>query len=261
MRLSTDQPSTPQAREHFQANTRSVQTYNQELSTLSPVAIVEWALARFGRDCAIAFSGAEDVVLIDMAAQSGKEFSVFCLDTGRLHPETLEFVERVRSHYQVPIEVMSPERRALEEFVHQKGLFSFYEDGHSECCSLRKVEPLRRALSTRDAWITGQRRDQSPDTRGTLDTLELDAGFHGRGEALYKFNPLAKWTSDQVWHYIREHSVPCNPLHDHGFRSIGCAPCTRPVQPDQHERAGRWWWEASAKNECGLHITESVDSN
>ena len=151
-----------------------------ELEHRSPAEIVRWALTHFGRDCALAFSGAEDVVLIDMAVKSGGQFSLFSLDTGRLHPETYRFMERVRSHYAVDLELVSPDPAQLQPFVRTKGLFSFYEDGHQECCGMRKVAPLRRALGGYRAWITGQRRDQSP-TRTDVPVVQIDPGFQGRG--------------------------------------------------------------------------------
>ncbi|TNF24930.1 MAG: phosphoadenylyl-sulfate reductase [Deltaproteobacteria bacterium] len=216
-----------------------------------PEAIVRWALERFGADCTIAFSGAEDVVLIDMAAATGLPFSVFCLDTGRLHPETYRFIEDVRERYGVAIDVVSPDAAAVAALVREKGLFSFLRDGHGQCCGIRKVEPLGRALVGKRAWMTGQREDQSPATRAEVAVAQDDLRV---GTSLLKLNPLARWTSADVWHYIRAHDVPYNPLHEHGFRSIGCAPCTRPVHPGQHEREGRWWWEDATKKECGLHL-------
>ena len=134
-----------------------------------------------------------------------------------------------------------------------QGLFSFYEDGHSECCGIRKIEPLRKHLAGLDAWITGQRRDQSP-TRTDVPQQQVDSGFSGEGKELMKYNPLAAWESADVWDYIRLNELPYNPLHDRGFISIGCEPCTRPVGPGEHERMGRWWWEESTKRECGLHL-------
>jgi phosphoadenosine phosphosulfate reductase len=219
----------------------------------SPIQLVDWALTKFGADCGIAFSGAEDVVLIDIAAKTGLKYSVFTLDTGRLHPETLRYIDRVRSHYGIDIAVMSPDAASVEDLVRKKGLFSFYQDGHHECCGIRKVEPLGRALAGLKAWITGQRRDQSPATRSAIAAAELDHP-RGRTAPLLKLNPLANWSSAQVWAYIDEHEVPFNPLHERGFRSIGCEPCTRAVLPHEHERAGRWWWEEATKRECGLHI-------
>jgi len=178
---------------------------------------------------------------------------VFSLDTGRLHAETYRFLEQVREHYQVPIQVFFPQPQAVEKLVREKGLFSFYRDGHQECCNIRKVEPLRRALAPLDAWITGQRRDQSPGTRTQVPVVQVDPTFSGPDHELVKFNPLANWSSSQVWGYIRENRVPYNPLHERGFVSLGCEPCTRPILPGQNEREGRWWWEDATKKECGLH--------
>lgn len=217
----------------------------------SPQQILEVALNRFTDGISIAFSGAEDVVLIDMATKIRPDVSVFSLDTGRLHPETYRFFEVVRKYYDIPLEIFFPDRDSTEELVSKKGMFSFYVDGHQECCGIRKIDPLRRSLSTRDAWITGQRKDQSPDTRSEIDVIEVDSAF-GDG-MLIKFNPLANWTSKQVWDYIRENIVPYNELHEMGYVSIGCEPCTRPILPGQHEREGRWWWEEATKKECGLH--------
>ncbi|MCQ8105149.1 phosphoadenylyl-sulfate reductase [Methylomonas sp. SURF-2] len=223
-----------------------------DLQGKNPRAILKAALAGFD-NIAISFSGAEDVVLIDMALQIRKDIQVFSLDTGRLHPETYRFIEQVRKHYGLEIELLTPDREVLDRLVKSKGLFSFYEDGHTECCGIRKVEPLRRKLATLDAWITGQRKDQSLDTRGDIPEVQEDAGFSGAGKRLIKFNPLLNWSSAQVWDYIEAYQVPFNDLHRHGYISIGCEPCTRPVLPNQHERAGRWWWEDAAKKECGLH--------
>ena len=225
-----------------------------ELTGKSPQAILEKALSLFD-DIYISFSGAEDVVLIDMAHKIKKDIKVFSLDTGRLHPETYQYIDRVRKHYGITIEVMSPNTEALEKFTQEKGFFSFYEDGHKECCTVRKVAPLRRKLATMDAWITGQRQDQSPSTRDSVPVVQADPGFSGPGKNLVKFNPLANWTSEETWLYIRTWNVPYNALHERGFISIGCEPCTRPVLPNQHEREGRWWWEDATKKECGLHST------
>lgn len=223
-----------------------------ELKGKNPRTILKAALARFD-NIAISFSGAEDVVLIDLALQIRKDIQVFSLDTGRLHPETYRFIEQVRKHYRIDIELLTPDREVLDRFVKEKGLFSFYEDGHTECCGIRKVEPLRRKLATLDAWITGQRKDQSLDTRSDIPEVQLDTAFSGPGKQLIKFNPLLNWSSAQVWDYIEAYQVPYNPLHGQGYVSIGCEPCTRPILPNQHERAGRWWWEDAAKKECGLH--------
>jgi phosphoadenosine phosphosulfate reductase len=226
----------------------------RELADRDPSEILRWGLERWGGSLGIAFSGAEDVVLVHMASETGLPFSVFCLDTGRLHPETYRFIDAVRKRYGIEIELASPEAAPLQALVKRKGLFSFYEDGHEECCGIRKVEPLRRTLATRAAWATGQRRDQSPATRAAIAVVERDRTFSGLQGALVKLNPLAGWTSARTWQFIRDNGVPFNPLHERGFVSIGCEPCTRAILPGEHERAGRWWWEESTKRECGLHI-------
>lgn len=228
-------------------------TTASEFAARSPQDILALALAEYSPEIGISFSGAEDVVLIDMAAKLGAPFRVFSLDTGRLHPETYQFLEKVRTHYGVPVEVFAPQAEAVQALVRAKGLFSFYTDGHKECCGIRKVEPLVRALVPLRAWVTGQRKDQSPGTRADVPVVQLDRTFGASDRPLVKFNPLSYWTSKQVWAYIRDHDVPYNTLHDRGFVSIGCEPCTRPINPGQHERAGRWWWEEETKKECGLH--------
>jgi thioredoxin-dependent adenylylsulfate APS reductase len=218
-----------------------------------PAELVALALRTYGADCGIAFSGAEDVVVIEYAQQSGLPYRVFTLDTGRLHPETYRYIERVERHYGIRIEVLFPEAAAVEALVRAKGLFSFRADGHQECCGIRKVAPLRRHLGTLRAWITGQRKDQG-QTRTALPLVQPDPAFRGAGGGeLMKFNPLAEQTSEQVWTVIRALGLPWNELHERGFVSIGCEPCTRPVLPNQHEREGRWWWEDAGGKECGLH--------
>ncbi|MFM7447287.1 MAG: phosphoadenylyl-sulfate reductase [Leptolyngbyaceae cyanobacterium] len=224
-----------------------------EFAAQSPQQILERALSLFDH-IAISFSGAEDVVLIDMAHRLNQNVQVFSLDTGRLHPETYQFIERVRKHYGLAIDLVYPDAAEVEALVKAKGLFSFYEDGHKECCGIRKVAPLRRKLSTLDAWITGQRKDQNPATRAGVTIIQLDTAFSTADGSLIKFNPLANWTSADTWMYIRTYEVPYNALHERGFVSIGCEPCTRPVLPNQHEREGRWWWEDAGKKECGLHV-------
>ena len=224
----------------------------KELDAQTPQEILEWALKRFD-NISISFSGAEDVVLIDMAARINPSIKVFSLDTGRLHSETYQYIERVRDHYGIEIDVLSPNAEAIQDLVRQKGLFSFYKDGHKECCAVRKVGPLREKLATLDAWITGQRRDQSEGTRDSLPVIQKDAAFSTDTNVLSKFNPLASWSSEDIWSYIRENDVPYNPLHRQGFTSIGCEPCTRAILPNQHEREGRWWWENPDEKECGLH--------
>ncbi|GAB0489525.1 hypothetical protein MMPV_000745 [Pyropia vietnamensis] len=220
----------------------------------SPVEVIDHALTTFPGQVAIAFSGAEDVVLIEYAHRTGKPFRVFALDTGRLHAETYKFFAKVEAHYGIRIEYTFPDSGEVEALVNEKGLFSFYEDGHQECCRVRKVRPLRKKLSTLAAWITGQRKDQSPGTRTAVPVVQTDPAFKGIGDStLIKYNPLSDVSSEQVWATIRMTEVPYNELHNKGYISIGCEPCTRPVLPNQHEREGRWWWEEATQKECGLH--------
>jgi adenylyl-sulfate reductase (glutathione) len=226
----------------------------QELRDASPRRIIERALELHGDDVAISFSGAEDVILIEYAHQLGRPFRVFTLDTGRLHPETYRLFGAVEKRYSIHIEYLFPDTVAVERLVRRKGMFSFYQDGHGECCGIRKVDPLRRQLGTLAAWITGQRRDQSPGTRAEVRIVHHDEVFAGaEGSRLLKWNPLANRSSAEVWADIRAFEVPYNELHGRGFVSIGCEPCTRTVLPGEHEREGRWWWEHADKKECGLH--------
>lgn len=235
-------------------DTSTLEAWAQEHDGKRPQDIIKLALSSF-ENVAISFSGAEDVVLIDMAIKSKLPFRVFTLDTGRLHAETYRYLDKVRDHYGIKLEVCFPEPASVEALVNEKGLFSFYQDDHKECCGIRKVAPLKKKLATLDAWITGQRKDQSPGTRLAVPVVQADAAFSGPGKLLAKFNPLSNWSSSQVWDYIRAFEIPYNPLHEKGFVSIGCEPCTRATLPGQHEREGRWWWEAATKKECGLHIT------
>ncbi|KAG8099865.1 hypothetical protein GUJ93_ZPchr0013g37855 [Zizania palustris] len=228
----------------------------QELQGASPLEIMDRALALFGSDIAIAFSGAEDAALIEYAKLTGRPFRVFSLDTGRLNPETYQLFDKVEKHYGVHIEYTFPDAGEVQELVRAKGLFSFYEDGHQECCRVRKVRPLRRALRGLRAWITGQRKDQSPGTRASIPVVQVDPSFEGLdggAGSLIKWNPVANVEGKDVWTFLRTMDVPVNALHAQGYVSIGCEPCTRPVLPGQHEREGRWWWEDAKAKECGLH--------
>jgi phosphoadenosine phosphosulfate reductase len=193
--------------------------------------------------------GAEDMVLTDAILGRGIAIQIFTLDTGRLHPETLGLIERVRERYGYDIHVYRPQPDAVEHYVSELGLDAIYRsvELRRRCCDIRKVEPLTRALAGKAAWVTGLRRAQSM-TRADLPLQELEP-VHG----LWKFNPLAEWSEREVWDYLRSRDVPYNPLHDHGFRSIGCAPCTRPTAAGEDLRAGRWWWENAQSKECGLH--------
>ena len=234
-------------------NATDLESLRNLLQGKDPRTILRAALDRFER-IAVSFSGAEDVVLVEMASLVRPGIEVFCLDTGRLHPETYRLIETVRTRYPIRLQILMPDAGELEALVREKGLFSFLEEGHSECCGVRKVGPLRRKLATLDAWITGQRKDQALP-RLELSEVERDEVFARPGETLVKFNPLCNWSSSQVWDHIEAYDVPYNALHERGYHSIGCEPCTRPIRPHQHEREGRWWWESESKKECGLHLS------
>lgn len=214
---------------------------------------LRWALDRFGSRIALASSfGAEDVVIIDMMARINREkTNVFTLETGRLNQETYDVMDDVRARYGISINAYFPDQKEVEEMIRAKGMNLMYEsvENRKLCCEVRKVHPLNRALRELDGWITGLRRDQVATRAGTKK-IELDAA-HGN---IVKLNPLADWTSDMVWDYIKKNNVPYNKLHDKGYPSIGCEPCTRAVQPGEDPRAGRWWWENAAAKECGLHF-------
>lgn len=237
------------------------ETLARRLERALPVQILEAAVQEHGDQLTLAFSGAEDVILLEYMRQAGLQCRVFCLDTGRLHPETHRFIARVESHFGVRVEARFPESAPVEALVRRKGLFSFFDDGHEECCGIRKVEPLRRELAGVRGWITGQRRDQSPGTRSRVAPVEVDQAHRGvDGQPVLKWNPLATRTSAEVWDAIRAFEVPYNALHDRGFVSIGCEPCTRSILPGQHEREGRWWWENEGNKECGLHEINLVQT-
>lgn len=192
----------------------------------------------------------EDMVLTDLIAREALPVEVFVLDTGRLHGDTLGLIGRIEERYGISVLVRQPEPADVARYEAEFGRDAFYRDPdlRRRCCEIRKVEPLKRALAGKRAWITGLRREQSP-ARGGLTTQEPDA-VHG----IAKFNPLADWSESEVRDYIRVNSVPYNPLYDQGYRSIGCAPCTRPVVTGEDARAGRWWWEIKTDSECGIHI-------
>ena len=193
--------------------------------------------------------GAEDMVLLDVISKEVQSIEVFSLDTGRLPEETHALLDTVREKYPIPIRLYFPESQAVEAWIEQNGPNGFYRSvaQRLQCCEIRKVRPLQRALSGKKSWITGLRREQSANRQ----TLQVEGWDDVNG--LLKFNPLLEWTSDDVWSYIKANGVPYNALHDRGYPSIGCAPCTRAVKPGEDSRAGRWWWESSEK-ECGLHL-------
>ena len=193
--------------------------------------------------------GAEDMVLFDLIARDFREIEICTLDTGRLPPETYDLIQQASAAYRRKVRIYSPQHEAVESFVRVNGINGFLDSisQRKGCCEVRKLEPLKRALAGKRAWITGLRRDQS------VTRLELDEVAFDETQGLYKFSPLAEWTAEDVWSYIRSRSVPYNALHDRGYPSIGCAPCTRAVAAGEDIRAGRWWWESSATKECGLH--------
>ncbi len=222
-----------------------------ELEAATAQDVLRWCLETFHPRIAFASSfGAEDVVIIDMLARIRPDARIFTLDTGRLHEETYEVMDQIRRRYGVTLETYFPDRERVERLVQVKGFYSFRDSvqERKQCCGIRKVEPLNRALEGLEAWITGLRREQAVTRTGT-GKVEPDDARPG----VFKINPLADWTHEQVWEYIRAHEVPYNRLHDRGFPSIGCSPCTRSVAQGEDVRAGRWWWERPEEKECGLH--------
>ncbi|HVV81433.1 MAG TPA: phosphoadenylyl-sulfate reductase [Kofleriaceae bacterium] len=218
--------------------------------TASAAALLAEVAARFGDGAVIATSfGVEDIVLLHLAREHAPGLTAFTIDTGRLPAETFEVMEEVRVRLGVRVETLVPDHRAVQALVDDGGWFSFRDsrEARQACCAVRKLEPLRRALAGRRAWLTGLRREQGV-TRTATPALGWDDA-HG----LVKANPLASWTKAQVWAHVREHRLPYNRLHDAGYPSIGCAPCTRAVKPYEDDRAGRWWWESDEHRECGLH--------
>ncbi len=226
---------------------------SKDWSLKTPEALLEAVFAAF-KPPQVALSssfGAEDVALIHMLAHATPKPRIFTLDTGRLPQETYDVIDRIRSKYGLAIEVYFPDTAQVEAMVREKGLNLFYEsiENRKRCCHVRKVEPLNRALTGLSAWITGLRRDQAV-TRGAIEAVEVDRDHGG----ILKINPLVSWSEKDVWDYIRAHHIPYNALHDKGYPSIGCAPCTRAIAPGEDPRAGRWWWENPESKECGLHV-------
>ena len=193
--------------------------------------------------------GAEDMVLTDLIAQHQAGIEMFSLDTGRLPQQTYDLMQEVRKRYSVPLNIYFPEAQQIETYVARNGVNGFYDsvENRKGCCHIRKVEPLKRALAGKRAWITGMRRDQA------VTRTDLEVSSHDADHGLQKFNPLLDWTNAEVWEYIKQNNVPYNKLHDQFYPSIGCAPCTRAVTPGEDIRSGRWWWENPENKECGLH--------
>jgi phosphoadenosine phosphosulfate reductase len=226
-----------------------VREWNQRYATLPALDIVQLATRWFFPQLTLASSfGPEDLVLMHLALQLNPRPEIFVLDTGRLPPETYDLIERWRIRYELGLRFYYPDPEALESFVSEFGPNAFYESAErrKQCCHLRKVVPLQRALKDKKAWLTGLRREQSA-ARSAVDLFALDEGQR------LKISPLIGWSRQDVWDYIKAHNLPYNPLHDKGYASIGCAPCTRAIEPHEEERAGRWWWEDQSHKECGLH--------
>ena len=224
----------------------------EKFENKKPQDVLKWALDTFHPKISLASSfGAEDNVLIDVLSKINPKFRVFTLDTGRLNQETYDVIDKIRTKYNTQIEIYFPNTERVEKMVLQHGMNLFYDsvDYRRLCCGIRKVEPLTRALSGLDAWITGLRRAQSV-TRTDLKKIEIDESQRN----IVKVNPIADWSKEQVWDYIKKNDVPHNVLHDKGYASIGCEPCTRPIKPGEGIRAGRWWWESPETKECGLHV-------
>ncbi len=233
--------------------------HSGRLEALGPQEILSWAIKNFHPRLALScsFGNPEGLVLLDMMHRLEPTSRVYVLDTGRMHQATYDLIDRVRDRYDKDVEVVFPEAAAVQEMVHEHGMNLFYEslEKRQLCCRLRKVEPNRHFLAGLDAYVTGLRRQQNV-TRTDVPKLELDTD--GR---LVKINPLADWSHDDVWRYVRTHSVPVNRLHGEGFPTVGCGPCTRAVQPGDDPRAGRWWWESPDTKECGLHVDEEADGS
>jgi phosphoadenosine phosphosulfate reductase len=225
--------------------------YNEQFKDSKIEEVLAFFLNEFKGKIAFASSlGAEDQVLTHLISKIDPSARIFTLDTGRLFPESYDLIARTNSRYKINIEVYFPEAQKVEQMVREKGINLFYEsvENRKLCCHIRKIEPLRRALLGVEMWITGLRKEQS-NSRNTMTLVEKDENNHG----ILKLNPLIDWTKDMVWNFIRENNIPYNKLHDKGFPSIGCQPCTRAVEPGEDFRAGRWWWEMEGKKECGLH--------
>ena len=228
---------------------QEIQQLNNNLKT--PHEILKWSLDNLHPRIAMASSfGAEDVVVIDMIMKINPKARIFTLDTGRLNQETYDVMDEIRQKYNMNIEVMFPDQNETEQMVRVNGMNLFYHSigNRKLCCGIRKVHPLNKMLSTLDGWITGLRADQT-EIRLKANRIEFDEQHNG----IIKINPIIEWTWEQTWDYIKKNNIPYNKLHDYGFPSIGCEPCTRAIKPGETLRAGRWWWELDSQKECGLH--------
>lgn len=232
-------------------NDEQISVYNEQFRGKGAIEILRFFLNEFKGKITFASSlGLEDQVLTHMITAIDPAVKIFTLDTGRLFQETYDLIDRTNSRYKINMEVYFPASKKVEKMVREKGINLFYEsvENRKHCCFIRKIEPLHRALEGYQMWITGLRREQSV-TRNHMALVERDDNNHGR----LKINPLIDWTADEIWTYINNNNIPYNKLHDQGFPSIGCQPCTRGIEPDEDLRAGRWWWEMPEHKECGLH--------
>jgi len=227
-----------------------VDNWNKELSKASPEEVIEFFHNIFGEKLALSSSlGAEDQVLTHMYANINEKPNIFTLDTGRLFPETYKLIAATNNKYNIKLKIYFPNTEEVEHMVNNKGIDPFFEsiENRKLCCNIRKLGPLKRAFSGLDAWICGLRRDQAV-TRFATRKVEWDEINN-----IIKINPLNDWSEEDVWNYIKSNNIPYNELHDKGFPSIGCEPCTRAVKEGEGVRAGRWWWEQPESKECGLH--------
>jgi phosphoadenosine phosphosulfate reductase len=232
-------------------NEDEVEKITAQLEGNNAEQVLKWAAEMFYPKIALASSfGAEDVVLIDMLQKINPDIKIVTLDTGRLNQETYDLIDEIRKKYNLKIEVYYPDTASAEKMVREHGVNLFYNSPELRklCCRIRKIEPLKRALKGLDAWITGLRRSQNI-SRADIQKVEVD-NFN---DGVIKINPIADWTNDKVWDYIKAEKLPYNKLHDKSFPSIGCEPCTRAIKPGEDLRAGRWWWEIDLTKECGLH--------
>lgn len=223
---------------------------NHQFENASPEELLKYFLAEYKGKIALSSSlSIEDQAMANMVCEIDKTAKIFTLDTGRLFPETYDLIHRTNQKYGIKLQVYFPNAERVEEMVNTKGINLFYEsiENRRLCCNIRKIEPLKRAFSGLEVWICGLRREQSV-TRNSMQHVEWD-----EANGLIKLNPLIDWSETQVWDYIKMNKVPYNPLHDKGFPSIGCLPCTRAIMTGEDVRAGRWWWESPDTKECGLH--------
>ena len=237
-------------------NQQDIDLLNDEFSSASAQDVLAYSVEKFGKKLTLASSlGIEDQILTHMLSNEMQVMDVFILDTGRLHQETYDVIERTMVQYAFNYRLLFPQADAVENMVSKNGPNHFYKslENRKDCCFIRKVEPLSRALRGYEAWMTGIRRGQSID-RALTPFFEWDSSHD-----LLKINPLVKWSKDDVWNYVKRHDIPYNLLHDQGYPSIGCAPCTRAIQPGEDDRSGRWWWEDAVKKECGLHVSPKED--